>query len=53
LLQVWLLSMGYTLWLGFMPPVDRDVREWLGWIAMTSGLVAALILVVPKLLRAP
>jgi len=42
------LFIGYGLWLGFGPPVHRrDVREWLGWIAMGVGLAACLILVVP------
>jgi hypothetical protein len=45
LLYLWALFIGYTLWLGFAPPVhSRDVRESLGWFAMVSGLVVFLVL---------
>ena len=38
------LFLGYTIWLGYGPPVNRkDVREWLAWIAMASGLVTVLL----------
>jgi hypothetical protein len=46
LINLWLLFIAYTLWLGFALPVHRrDVREWLGWVAMASGLIALLMLV--------
>ena len=49
--RLWLLFVGYTLWLGFGLPVHRrDAREWLGWTAMAAGLVVALVVVVPSLL---
>jgi hypothetical protein len=45
------LVSGYTMWLGFGLPVHRrDVREWLGWAAMASGLVAFLLLATPSAL---
>jgi hypothetical protein len=48
LIRFWLLFLGYTLWLGFVPPVDRrDLREWLGWAAMASGFIVFLVLVRP------
>jgi hypothetical protein len=38
------LFLAYELWLGFWLPVHRrDVREWLGWAAMASGVMAAVV----------
>jgi hypothetical protein len=48
LVNGWLLFMGYTLWLGMGLPVHpRDVREWLGWSAMASGLIAFVVFMLP------
>ena len=51
LLDFFVLVMGYTIWLGLVPPRDRDAREWLGWAAVASGLVATIVLVAPRLVR--
>jgi hypothetical protein len=35
------LFLGYGLWLGFTLPIHTyDVREWLGWSLMATGLMA-------------
>jgi len=42
------LFLAYALWLGFLLPVHRrDVRERLGWAAMASSVIAAVVVLAP------
>jgi hypothetical protein len=46
------LMLAYSIWLGLWIPVQRrDIREWLGWVAMAAGLLACLSVAVPVLER--
>jgi hypothetical protein len=42
--NLWLLFMGYSIWLGFFPPTERKSwSEWGAWILVIVGLVATLV----------
>ncbi len=43
--NLWLLFMGYTIWLGFFPPTgSKSLREWGAWALVIAGLGAILVI---------
>jgi hypothetical protein len=46
--NLYLLFLGYTIWLGFLPPTGhRSVLDWGAWVLVIAGLIALLIVVPP------
>jgi hypothetical protein len=46
--NLYLLFLGYTIWLGLFPPAgDRSVLDWGAWVLVIAGLIATLIVVPP------
>ena len=46
--NLYLLFLGYTIWLGFFPPTgDKSVLDWGAWVLVIAGLIALLIVVPP------
>jgi hypothetical protein len=42
--NLWVLFIGYTVWLAFFPPRgSRSMVEWGAWILVIAGLVATLV----------
>ena len=48
IVNLYLLFLGYTIWLGLFPPTgDRSVLNWGAWVLVIAGLIAALLVVPP------
>jgi hypothetical protein len=42
--NLWVLFMGYSIWLGFFPPTgSKSWLEWGAWILVIAGLIAVLV----------
>jgi hypothetical protein len=46
--NLWVLFLGYTIWLGFFPPTgDKSAFDWGAWVLVIAGLIALLIVLPP------
>jgi hypothetical protein len=46
--NLWLLFMGYSIWLAFFPPRgSKSVVDWSAWLLVIAGLIGMLIVFPP------